>query len=48
MMEAEPGSGEGTFDVSGGSTGGLWEMFPIERDSVLGGLTMDSDVELYP
>lgn len=43
MVEHEPGEGDGTVDVTGGSTGGLWELFPKKGDPVLGDLAPYED-----
>jgi hypothetical protein len=48
MIEVDPGDGDGAFDESGGSSGGLWDKFPEEGDKVVEGLTIDSDGLLYP
>jgi hypothetical protein len=48
MLAAETGSEDGTFDAAGGSTGGLWEKFPVAGDAVLQGMMPESDQQLYP
>jgi len=48
MIAAGVGSGDGTFDETGGSTGGLWDKFPAEGDAALNGLVPEEDSQLYP
>ena len=48
MTGAEAGDGDGTFDASGASTGGLWDTLPAEGDDAVRGLVIDGDEVLYP
>jgi len=46
MLAREPGEGEPVFDATGGSKGGLWELFPPEGDPVLEGLVIIQDQQM--
>jgi hypothetical protein len=48
MIAVDPGDGDGVFDESGGSSGGLWDTFPDEGEEVVEGLTIESDGVLSP
>jgi hypothetical protein len=41
-------SGPGEFDEEGGSTGGLWDIFPSDDDEMFEGLVPLGDEVLYP
>lgn len=46
MAEREAGTGEGTFDSEGGSTGGLWEKLPPADHDVIEELVPYRDTEI--
>jgi hypothetical protein len=48
MIATEAGSGDGTFDETGHSTGGIWDQLPGEGDAVLNDLLPESDEQIYP
>lgn len=48
IVAADAGTGDGTFDDAGGSTGGLWDKLPAAGAPVLQGLTSDTDYVVYP
>jgi hypothetical protein len=48
VIEADAGDGEETFDMSGGSTGGLWDKMPDPEDEVIQSLEPYFDDQLYP
>jgi hypothetical protein len=48
VIEADAGDSEETFDMSGGSTGGLWDKMPDPEDEVLQDLEPYFDDQLYP
>jgi hypothetical protein len=48
IVDAPAGSGEGEYDDTGNSTGGLWDKFPAAGDDVLGDLVPEQDYLVYP
>ncbi len=48
MIAADASPDEGTYDLSGASTGGLWDKLPASGDEVLMGLEPNSDTQVYP
>lgn len=48
ILDRNPGDGDGTFDANGASTGGLWDLFPVNGDASLGVLVVLGDEITFP
>jgi hypothetical protein len=48
VIEANAGTGEGSYSGVGTSTGGIWDKLPTTGDEVLDGLESLSDDQDYP
>ena len=48
MLDNEPGDGDGTFNADGTSSGGLWDLFPVNGDAELGILVVSGDEISFP
>lgn len=48
MLDRSAGDGDGTFDANGASTGGLWDLFPVNGDPALGVLNVLGDEITFP
>ena len=48
MIERDPADSESDYDGMGGSTGGVWEVFPPADSDILEGLTPYADKETRP
>jgi hypothetical protein len=48
LLDNEPGDGDGTFNADGTSSGGLWDLFPVNGDAELGTLVVSGDEISFP
>ncbi len=48
LVDGKAGSGDGTINKDGTSTGGLWDKFPAAGNDVLKGLKPSADTQVYP
>jgi len=48
ILDREPGDGDGVFDANGASTGGLWDLLPVNGDAALGVLVVLGDEITFP
>ena len=48
VLDKKAGDGDGTFDENGASTGGLWDLFPVNGDAALGALVVLGDEITFP
>lgn len=46
MVAAEPGDGDAQFNADGSSTGGVWDLLPVQGDDTAGDLVAFADSEI--